>query len=185
MNTPSTNYRATRTADGLILAFPVLRAPGAALGLMAFALVCALMPALGLGALLPMKNADAAAIVSLTLIGGFAAPFILASLVFALLALYRLANSLHVDIDAHGIRTERRVLGRATRLRHIAREDIADVEPRISARLQNIFSTTPRYTLIAKHAHERRQDVVVAEDLAGHALMLEVRGLICATLAIP
>lgn len=183
--TQSSGFRIQHTAGGVVLTFPALRAPGAALSLLAFSLLCALLPALGLGALLPLENADAAAIVSLTLICGFAAPFILASVVFALLALDMLANSLRVDIDANGIRTERRVLGQITRRCDIARADIAEVEPRTSSRSQNIFSTTPRYTLIARHAHGRGKDVVVAEDLAGHALMLEVRGLICAPLSIP
>jgi hypothetical protein len=71
-------FRARRTAHGIVLEFPVMRAPGAALGLAAFALLCGLMPALGLSALLPLESANASAMVSLALIGGFAAPFVLA-----------------------------------------------------------------------------------------------------------
>ena len=166
----------------------MLRAPGAALGLGVFSLLCGLMPALGLSALLPLEGASAAAMLSLALIGGFAAPFILASVVFSLLAIYLLANSLRVDISPDGIRTERRVFGRITRLREIAREDIADIEPRIGARFQNVFSATPRYALIAKHRTEhgrgRSNDVVIAEDLTGQALMAELCTLICTALGI-
>ena len=79
---------------------------------------------------------------------------------------------------------QRRVFGRITRRSTIARADVADIEPRISARYQNIFSATPRYALIAKHHAERRQDVVIAEDLCGQALMIDVRTLICSTLNI-
>ena len=142
------------------------------------------MPALGLSALLPLENAKASTLLSLALIGGFAAPFILASIVFALLAIYLLVNSLRVDISTAGVRTERRVFGRVTQLRTIAIADVAGVEPRIGARYQNLFSSTPRYALIAKHFTDRRKDVVIAEDLAGQALMIEVRTLICAVLGM-
>jgi hypothetical protein len=121
---------------------------------------------------------------SLALIGGLAAPFMLASAVFAGMAVYLLANSLHVEIDADGIRTQRRLFGRLVQQRAIARADIADVEPRIGARYQNVFSSTPRYALIARHRSERRNDVVIAEDLAGQALMAEVRTLICTAIGI-
>lgn len=168
-----------------MLEFLALRAPGPALGLLAFATLCALMPALGLSALLPLDNANAAAMVSLALIGGFAAPFMLASVVFALLALYMLANALHVEIDADGIATERRVLGRVTRRQRIARADIADVEPRISARFQNLFSATPRYTLVARHRELRAADVIIAENLIGEPAMRAVRALANHSLGIP
>lgn len=177
-------FRARRTATGITLEFPVLRAPGVALSLGAFALICGLMPAVGLSALLPLETASASAMLSLALIGGFAAPFMLASIVFAVLAIYLLANSLRVDISADSIRTERRVFGRITRLREIAREDVADIEPCIGARYQNVFSSTPRYALIAKHRTERRNNVVIAEDLSGQQLMSEVRTLICTALEI-
>jgi hypothetical protein len=177
-------FFAQRTATGIALTFPVLRARGVALGLGAFAVLCGVMPALGLAALLPLESANATALLSLALIGGFAAPFILASIVFALLAIYLLANSLRVEISTAGVRTERRVFGWVTQNREIARADVADVEPRIGARYQNVFSSTPRYALVARHSAERRNDVVIAEDLAGQTLMIEVRTLICTALGI-
>lgn len=177
-------FVARRNAHGITLEFPVLRARGAALGLGAFALLCGLMPALGLSALLPLENANAAALLSLALIGGFAAPFILASLVFLMLAIYLLANSLRVEINAEGIRSVRRVFGRITKARHIARGDVADIEPRISARYQNVFSATPRYALVAKHGTDQRNDVIIAEDLAGQARMIEVRALVCSAIGL-
>jgi hypothetical protein len=175
-------FRASRTADGIVLEFPVLRAPAAAMCLGAFSAICGLMPAIGLSALLSAESASASMTLSLALIGGFAAPFILASVVFLVLAIYLRANSLRVEINADGIRTERRVFGRITRSRGIARGDVAEIEPRIGARYQNVFSSTPRYALIAKHRTERLNDVVVAEDLAGQALMVNVRSLICTAL---
>jgi hypothetical protein len=178
-------FRLTRTAHGITLNFPVLRAPGAALGLMAFALLCGAMPALGLSALLPLEAGNASAMVSLALIGGFAAPFILASVVFGLLAVYLLANDLHVEISAGGVRTTRRVFGRVTRRCEIARAHIAGVEPRIGARYQNVFSATPRYALIATHTTLRGSDVVIAEDVAGHARMIHLRSVICDAIGLP
>lgn len=176
--------RITGTAGGIALDFEVLRAWAPALSLGLFAALCGVMPALGLSALLPLDTASAQAMVSLALIGGFAAPFVLASLVFAALAIYMLANSLHVEIREHGVYTERRVFGRVTRRCEIARADISSVEPLISARYQNVFSATPRYALVAKHATTRTKDVVVAEDLAGQAAMLEVRALCCEGLGL-
>lgn len=176
------SFVARRTAGGITLEFPALRAPGVAFGLGAFALLCGLMPALGLSALLPLENANAAAMLSLALIGGFAAPFLLASLVFMLLAIYLLANSLQVEIGDEGIYSVRRVFGCITKIRNIARNDIADIEPRIGAHYQNVFSATPRYALVAKHGSDRLNDVIIAEDLAGQALMIEVRALVCTAL---
>ena len=177
-------FRARRTANGIALDFTVLRAPGAAVGLIAFSVLCGLMPALGLSALLPLETANASALVSLALIGGFAAPFILASMVFAVVAIYLLANSLRVEISAEGIRTERRVFGRITQQRAIARTDIADVESRISARYQNVFSSTPRYALVARLCDSGGKDLVIAEDLIGQHLMSDVHRLICTILGI-
>ncbi|MEQ1772319.1 MAG: hypothetical protein ABL891_00935 [Burkholderiales bacterium] len=177
-------FRAWRTQDGITLEFPVLRTPVVALSLGIFALLCGLMPALGLSALLPLETGNAAAMLSLALIGGLAAPFMLASVVFAMLAIYLLANSLRVDITAQSIRTERRVFGRITRVREITRADLSDIEPRIGARYQNVFSATPRYSLVARHGTARGGDVVVAEDLAGQALMADMRTLIGAVIGI-
>jgi hypothetical protein len=178
------NFQIARTTDGIVLRFPVLRAPAPALGLLAFAALCGLLPALGLSALLPLQADNAAAMVSLALIGGFAAPFVLAGATFALLAVYSLANSLRVDITPRGVQSERRVFGCVTRRGQIARENIASIEPQISARYQNLFSTTPRYALIAKHVAGRDGDVVIAEDVPGHLLMIELRTLACGTLAM-
>ena len=177
-------WRAPGTQDGITLEFPVLRAPTVALSLGIFALLCGLMPALGLSALLPLESGNAAAMLSLALIGGLAAPFMLASVVFAMLTIYLLANSLRVEITAQSIRTERRIFGHITRVREIMRADIADIEPRIGARYQNVFSATPRYSLVARHGTARSGDVVVAEDLAGQALMADMRTLICTAIKI-
>lgn len=176
-----------RTAAGITLQFPVLRAPGVALSLGAFAAVCGLIPALGLLALPPIRG-DTAAFLSLALIGGLAAPFMLAAVVFAVLAIYLAANSLHVYIDNEGVRSTRRVFGVVTAMRAIARSDVTDIEPRIGARYQNVFSSIPRYALIARHASSNTQgrdnDVIVAEDLAGQSLMSETRSLLLAALSI-
>ncbi len=177
-------FRAYRTTDGVTLEFPVLRAPGAAFGLVAFALLCGVMPAIGLSALLPLESGNASAMVTLALIGGLAAPFMLASVVFAVLAVYLMANSLRVEIDAEGIRAQRRVFGRLVKTGGIESGDIEDIEPQIGARYQNVFSATPRYTLIARHRNGRGGDIVVAENLMGQPLMREVRTLICATLGL-
>jgi hypothetical protein len=135
-----------------------------------------------LAALLPLDNGSAW--VSLALVGGLAAPFIFASLIFAVQALYLAFNALHVEVDAGGARTVRRVLGQVTRRSTIGRSDIVDIEPRIAARYQNVFSSVPRYALAARHAHSRDKDVIVAEDLVGHATMHSTRAAMLAALGL-
>ena len=164
--------------------FHVMRSPGAALGLLAFALLCALLPALGLGALLPMKNAGAGSLITLALVGGMAAPFIFACVVFGTLAVYLAANSLHVEVDKNGARHERRVFGLRTRVASIARHDITRVDLRIASRHQNLFSREPRYTLIARHVTGAERDLVVAEDVRGRELATELTALLYGALDI-
>lgn len=165
-------------ADGIEFVFPVLRAPGVALGVGAFAFACALLPVLGLSAMLPLKSADAAGMVSLALIGGVAAPFALASVVFGVLAIYMLANSLTVRVTPADVTAVRRVFGRAVQRREIARGDIARIESHVSARHQNVFGATPRYRLLARHRESRGADVVIAEDLIGGAARDKVQTLV-------
>jgi len=74
VNQAGTNFHVERTAQGITLNFPVLRARAPALGLLLFAALCGLLPALGLSALLQLGSGNAAAMVSLALIGGLAAP---------------------------------------------------------------------------------------------------------------
>lgn len=171
-------FSISRSARGIELGFPVLRASGAAISLLVFAVLCGVMPAVGLSALLSLDSGGAAAAVSLALIGGLAAPFIVASVVFLVLAIYLQVNALHVTIDQNGIRSERRIFGRVIARHEMARGDIADIEPRIGARYQNLFSSLPRYALIAKHHAVRSKDMVIAEDLAGQQQMIDLRAVI-------
>lgn len=164
--------------------FPVLRAPGAALGLAAFATLCAIMPALGLAAVLPIESANAGAMITLAMVGGMAAPFIFASVVFGALAVYLAANSLHVEVRSAGARNERRIFGVLTREHAIARSDIEEIGLRIASRHQNVFSNEPRYTLVARHKAGRTGDVIVAEDVRGQALASELAGLLQGVLGI-
>lgn len=145
-------------------------------------MVCALIPATGLSALLPVANADASTMIAVALVGGLAAPFILASVAFAGLCVYTLMNALTVEISGSKIRTERRLFDRLVRVREIACADIAEVQPRISARFQNVFSPTPRYALVAKHRADRTCDVIIAEDLIGQTVMTELHALICSAI---
>ena len=177
-------FTVERTPQGLVMHFPVLRAPGAALGLGAFALLCALMPALGLAAVLPVESANASAMLTLAMVGGMAAPFLLASVVFAALATYLAANALQVNINASGAWHERRVFGYFSRQRAIARTDIAEIELRIASRHQNLFSSEPRYTLVARHKDGHAGDVVAAEDVRGQALASELASLLQGVLGI-
>jgi hypothetical protein len=171
-------FRVRRTLDGVELLFPVLRAPGVALTTGVFGLVSAFLPALSLAALLPLQSADGMAMVSLALLGGMAAPFLLASVVFTVLAIYMLSNSLTVTVTPAGVHAIRRVFGRAVQLREIAQDDVAQLESQISARYQNVFGAIPRYRLVAQHRDGRSNDVVIAEDLIGAEIRDEVQKLV-------
>jgi len=174
----SATFRVQRIANGIEIIFPALRAPGVALSVGAFAFVCALLPVLGLSAMLPLKSGDAATMLSLALIGGMAAPFVLASVVFGMLAVYMLCNSLTVRVTPAGVSAVRRIFGRPVKLSEITRGDIARIEVQINARYQNVFGTVPRYRLLARHRESRSADVVIAEDLIGTAVRDDVQTLV-------
>ena len=65
---------------------------------------------------------------------------------------YQIINVLRVEVDAHGARGERRIFGYTLKRHTIARADIAGIEPRVSARLQNVFNRSTAVCTAAPHA---------------------------------
>lgn len=115
---------------------------------------------------------------AIALLGAFAAPFFVFGVVFAVIALYMLANSLTVNVTPEMIRTVRRVFGLAWARRELGCADITAIEAQISAKYQNLFGAEPYFRLVARHATQRDRDLVVAESLRGKAVKAEVQALI-------
>jgi hypothetical protein len=168
--------RITRTADGVELYFPPLRAPEVALPLAAFGVIAAAMPAVAIVALLPVALASAGNILGASLLGGFVVPFVAFGSFIVAVAIYMLANALHVHVSASAIDTARTVFGVVVKRRRLDRHEIVAVQPEIPSRYQSLFSSMPSYQLVARDRHARR--VVVAETLRGEEAMQEVKALI-------
>ncbi|MDP1718789.1 MAG: hypothetical protein Q8L40_12020 [Burkholderiales bacterium] len=140
--------------------------------------VCILLPLLAVSALMSSGGSVAYGLLTIALAGSFVAPFPVFGAVFVALAVYLLANSLTVTASPAAIRSVRSIFGICLRRREIKREDIAAIEDRIAAKYQSLFSAAPQFQLIARHATQPKLSVVVAENLAGVAMMAQVRDLI-------
>ncbi len=168
----------TQRPDGIELYFPPLRAPEVATLLGMFGVVCMVLPLLAVSALLAAGGSAAYGLLAIALVSSFVAPFPIFGVVFVALAAYLLANSLTVTVNPSTIRSVRRVFGICVRRREIRCRDIAAIEDRIAAKYQSLFSAEPRFRLIARHATQSQHDVVVAETLAGEAVLAQVHALI-------
>ncbi len=170
--------RLTRTAQGIDLYFPPLRSAGASIGLGAFGVICTALPTVAGAALVSALGFDTHGLLVIALLAGFIVPFFAFGLVFIALAVYQLANSLHVRVERAGIATARRAFGLTFGRRIIAGANIAAVVPRIPSRFQSPFAAEASYRLIALNRAPGKAGMVVAESLAGEALMERVRILI-------
>jgi hypothetical protein len=170
------DVRVIRTADGVELYFPALRAPEVAVPLAVFGVIAAAIPAVAIIALVPAAVSSASTLLSAALLAGFALPFVAFGGIFLAVAIYMMANALHVRVSASTIDTARLVFGVVVKRRRLGRDEIVAVQPEIPARYQSLFSSLPSYQLVARDRHARR--VVVAETLRGVAVMERVKALI-------
>lgn len=168
----------SRGSDGIELHFPVLRAPGVALALGAFGAVSSALSMLAMFGVIPAGGSDARSLLVVALVGAFIAPFLAFGLAFVALAFYMLANSLTVTVTKGCITTVRRVFGLPVSRRAMSCGEVAAIEPRVSAKYQNLFSAEPSYQLLARGRSEAGTRFVVAEDLRGEASMSRLRNLI-------
>lgn len=178
MQLPKEIVRVTQRPDGIELYYPPLRAPEAAAMLGMFGVVCIALPLFAISALLGAGGSEAYGLLAIALVSSFVAPFPIFGAVFMVLAVYLLANSLTVTVTPATIRSERRVFGLSVRRREINCRDVAALEDGVAAKYQGLFSDQPRFRLIARHAALSRHDVVVAESLAGEAMLAQVRSMI-------
>ncbi len=163
------------TANGVELYFPPMRMPEVAVPLAAFGALCALIPGVLMLALSSVAS-DASGLLSATLMGGFALPFVIFGGVFVLLAVYMVANALIVRVEPESVSTARLLFGVIIKHRRIVRADIASIEPEIASRYQSMFSSDPVYHLVARATDRSR--TVVGETLRGTAEMERIRALI-------
>lgn len=168
----------SRKGDGLELRFPPMRAPGVALALGAFGAVSSVLSMLALFGVIPAGGSDAHGLLVVALVGAFIVPFLAFGLAFAALAIYMLANSLTVTVSNGWITAVRRVFGLTVSSRALSCGEVAAIEPRASAKYQNLFSAEPIYQLIARGHGKRGVRLVIAEDLRGETSMTRVRNLI-------
>lgn len=175
---PVHGMRVTRTADGVELYFPPLRAPGVAAATAAFGVACLVPSLFATAALAPAHGADTPGMLSLILVGAFTVPFLVFGVVFIALAVYMLANSLTVNVTASAIRTTRSLFGMRLARRELRHAEIAAIEPEISAKYQSLFAAEPRYRLVARAAARGSPRLIVAEGLVGERAMEQVRSLI-------
>jgi hypothetical protein len=172
---PAKTVRITRGPQSVELYFPPLRMPEVALPLALFGLIAMTLPAFAVAALVP-SLAGATGLLSATLLASFVLPFAFFGLTFVFLAIYMLANALHVRITDDAIDTSRIVCGIVARRRHVARAEISSINAEIASRYQSLFSTAPVYQLVACEARGGKR-VVVAETLRGETYMEQVKAL--------
>jgi hypothetical protein len=165
-----------REGDAVELNFPPLRSMAVALPLALFGGLAAAVPGVAVAALLPTLIANAGNLLAAVLIASFVLPFVVFGALLVVVAIYMLANALHVRADASAIETTRLVFGAIVRRRRVARADIVSIEPQIPTRYQSLFAGAPSYHLYARTGDGRR--IVVAETLAGEAAMERIKGLI-------
>jgi len=143
-----------------------------------FGVVCIVLPLLAASTLLAAGGSTAHSLLAIALVGTFVAPFPVFGAVFIGFAAYLLATSLTVTVSPAALRSERRVFGMCVRRREIRCRDVAAIEDRIAARYQSLFSAEPQFRLVARHATQPGNEVIVAENLAGTVMMAQVRDLI-------
>jgi len=176
---PHSIVRVSQHADAIELYFPPLRAPGAAIALGVFGVLCLALPLFAIsGALGAIGGSAAHGLMSIVLIGAFVAPFPVFGAVFVWLAVYTLANSLTVIVNPSAIHTVRRVFGLKVSERELKRAEIAALEAQAAAKYQGLFSAEPVFRLAARHATLRKKNLVVAESLQGEAMTAQVQALI-------
>jgi hypothetical protein len=158
------------------LYFPPLRSMAAALPLALFGAIAAAVPGAVIAALLPSLIANAGNLLATVLMASFVLPFVVFGAILVVIAVYMLANALHVRADAQAIETTRLLFGAIVRRRRVERSDLRSIEPQIPSRYQSLFGSAPSYHLYARTADGRR--VVVAETLDGEAAMARVKALI-------
>jgi DNA-binding IclR family transcriptional regulator len=101
---PADTAQLTRVPRGIELFFPPLRTPGAALGLALFGAACFIAGSFAAILVAPLAQTGPSGAMALWLMSIFIIPFMVFGVVFPLLAVYTIANSLTVIVTESQIR---------------------------------------------------------------------------------
>jgi hypothetical protein len=165
--------RLTRSLQGIELYFPPLRDASAALMLALFGISCFIPGFFAAVAVAPLAESGPAGMLSMVLMSIFILPFIAFGLLFVMLAVYQVANSLTVRVTEAEIRSQRRVFGMGLSERRVTRADIAGLDAVAVIRHRKPREDVSYYSLVVKSRSTR--PVTVAESLRGEALMGQVK----------
>jgi hypothetical protein len=189
---PGNVVRLTRSYQGIELYFPPLRTPGPALALALFGGACFIPGLFAAIAVAPLAAAGAAGMLAIWLMSIFILPFIAFGVLFVVLAVYLVANSLRVMVTDSEIRSLRRVFGIALRERRVPRADVAALDAVAVMRYRWPRDDVPFYSLVVRTksgaglsmqdayrtrrlAQFRNRNLTVAESLRGDELMEQVK----------
>jgi hypothetical protein len=179
-----------------------MRTPGAAAALALFGAACLVPGFFAAIAVAPLAISGAPGLLAVWLMSIFILPFIAFGILFIVLALYLVGNSLTVAVTESEIRSQRRVLGIAQRARRVERADIAALDAVPVLRYRWPRDDVPFYSLVVRTksgagltlrgayltgrlAQFHNRNVTVAESLRGDALMEQVRGEITRAARLP
>jgi len=189
---PGNVVRLTRTARGIELHFPPLRTPAPALALALFGAAGFIPGLFAALAVAPLAASGAAGMMAVWLMSIFIVPFIAFGVLFIVLAVYLVGNSLTVAVTESEIRSQRRVFGILQRERCVRRTDVAALEAVAVLRYRWPRDDVPFYSLVVRTrsgagltlpeacrtgrlAQFRDRNVTVAESLRGDELMERIR----------
>jgi hypothetical protein len=167
--------RVTDTPGRLLLHFPVLRGWHSALRLAGVGATMLLLALYAAIAYSPAAKPDAATLLTLALTAAVVYPVIAFGVVFVLVAVFAVAKSLTVEVDATSIRCVRRVMGFPYRDRSLPAADVTALEAEISVTPRGLGGGT-RYGLVAVAAGGRR--LIVAEGIPDETMCGSLKRLI-------
>ena len=180
---PAGVVRVTYTARGVQLHFPALRSWRVALKL-ALIGVALFVPSLYAAiAFTPAGKPDAAAMLTLALTAAVVYPVLLFGALFVLVALYAVANSLTVEVDADAIRAVRRVLGFRLSTRTMPVTSIGALEKKTAIAPRGLGGHA-FYRLVALAAvdqtagNPRAARVIIADGVPDETLIEALKALI-------
>lgn len=180
---PADVVRVTYTARGARLHFPALRGwrPALRLALIGLALFApSLYAAI---AFAPSGEPDAATLLTLVLTAVVVYPVLLFGALFVLVALYAVANSLTVEVDADAIRAVRRLLGCRLSARIMPVTAIVALEAKTAVAPRGLGGNT-YYRLVALTAADqatgnpRAARMIIADGVPDETLLEALKALI-------
>jgi hypothetical protein len=179
---PADVVRVTYTAHGVLLHFPALRGWRGALKL-ALIGVALFVPSLYAAVAFAPSEPDAATLLTLALTAAVVYPVLLFGAWFVLVALYAVANSLTVEVDANAICAVRRLLGFRLGKRCMPASAIGALEAKTAVAPRGLGGNT-YYRLVARAAADqatgnpRAARMIIADGVPDETLLEALKALI-------